>query len=215
MPNLGENVEPQIKNQILNGSEYIEKFCKSQILATNRYGWPEIEGKHTYQQDLQAVNQLYLTGDMCYQNNCQRCVIAYEARRRGYDVCAKPYLFRTTDLLQYDDQKGWPSIFVNSVLEPCGANSSKDLKANIYSKMKSWGEGSRAIVAVDFQQGYGHVFVAEYINGIVHYMDPQNAQLDCEEYFEIINTRTAVILRTDNCVLSDQVKECCEGIADR
>ena len=83
-----------------------------------------------------------------------------------------------------------------------------DLKVDV---MVSWGEGSRAIVAVDFLLGGGHVFVAEYRNGRVHYMDPQNGQLDCEDYFDDINTNTASILRVDNCSFTNRVRECCEG----
>lgn len=212
MPNLGTSAEPAFRNQILNGSECMPAFRQNQILATNIYGWPEIEGVHTQQQDLEATNPLYATGDACYQNNCQRCVVAYEARRRGYDVHAKPYLFQLTDSLPYDDEeRGWPSVFENSILEYCGANDSSDVRNNIYNKMQSWGEGSRAIVSADFSCGGGHVFVAEYRNGKVHYMDPQNTQLNCEEYFEEINTRTTSILRTDNCAFTNRVRGCCEG----
>lgn len=188
------------------------EFRQNQILATNIYGWPEIEGMHTQEQDLKAVNPLYVTGDACYRNNCQRCVIAYEARRRGYNVQAKPYLFQLTDSLPYDDgEEGWPSVFENSILEDCGSNTSLNVMNNIHSEMQSWGEGSRAIVAVDFQCGGGHVFMAEYRKGIVHYSDPQNAKIDCKEYFNQVNTQTVKILRTDNCAFTERVRSCCEG----
>ena len=40
---------------------------------------------------LKGANPFYTGGDQGdYSNNCQRCVIAYEARRRGYDVIAQP-----------------------------------------------------------------------------------------------------------------------------
>ena len=99
-------------------------FKQNQILATNIYSWPEIGGTHTRQQDLRAVNPMFRSGDACYQNNCQRCVVTYEARRRGYDVHAKPYLFQRLDTLPFDDEEnGWPSVFENSVLEYCGAEA--------------------------------------------------------------------------------------------
>lgn len=212
MPDLGVSVKPVFKNQILNGSENRPVFRQNQILATNIYGWPEIEGVHTQQQDLKATNPLYMTGDCCYQNNCQRCVVAYEARRRGYDVHAKPYLFQLTDSLPYDDEEnGWPSVFENSNLEYCGALDSSDVKNNIHNKMQSWGNGARAIVSVDFMCGGGHVFAAEYRNGKVCYIDPQNACEDCEDYLSQIDTRTVNILRTDNRNFTARVRDCCEG----
>ena len=94
-----------------------------------------------------------------------------------------------------------------------GAEDSSDVKNNIHNKMQSWGEGARAIVAVDYLCGGGHVFMAEFTNGEVHYVDPQNAMENCEEYFNIINTRTVNILRTDNCAFTDNVRDCCEGTA--
>ena len=207
-------MEPLVKNQILNGSEYMPAFKQNQILTTNIYSWPEIGGTHTRQQDLRAVNPMFRSGDACYQNNCQRCVVTYEARRRGYDVHAKPYLFQRLDTLPFDDEEnGWPSVFENSVLEYCGAEDSSDVKNNIHNKMQSWGEGARSIVAVDYLCGGGHVFMAEFTNGEVHYVDPQNAMENCEEYFNIINTRTVNILRTDNCAFTDNVRDCCEGTA--
>ena len=37
-----------------------------------------------------ASNPHFMEGDN-FNNNCQTCVVAYEARRRGYNVEAKPY----------------------------------------------------------------------------------------------------------------------------
>lgn len=199
----------------MNGSECLPELRQNQILATNLFGWREIEGAHAWEQDLKDTNPLFFSGDACYQNNCQRCVVAYEARRRGYDVRAKPYLFQLTDTLPYDDQMiGWPSVFENSSLEYCGADDASDVKNNIHNKMRAWGEGSRAVVAVDYICGGGHVFVAEFRNGSVHYMDPQNNQCDCEKYFTIVNTKTTSVLRTDNCEFTNRVKECCEVNSD-
>ena len=58
---------------------------------------------------------MFRSGDACYQNNCQRCVVTYEARRRGYDVHAKPYLFQRLDTLPFDDEEnGWPCLLYTS-----------------------------------------------------------------------------------------------------
>ena len=40
----------------------------------------------------------------------------------------------------------------------------------IYVQWKGWGNGA-------------HVFVAEKENGVVHYIDPQNGNMDATDYF--------------------------------
>ena len=211
MPGLGNASGRAVRNAILNGSESMPVFRQNQILATNKYNYPEIDGEHSQEQDLANTNPLYSSGDSSYSYNCQRCVVAYEARRRGFDVHAKPYLFQLADTLPYEDEDvGWPSVFENSKIEYCGAQDASDVKNNIHNMMASWGEGARAIVSVDFRCGGGHVFVAEYLNGGVRYMDPQNARNDVECYFDAIDTTTAGILRTDNCDFTERILECCE-----
>ena len=48
-----------------------------------------IKGEHSIEDDLKAVNPNFTEGrDGVWENNCQRCVVAYELRRRGIDVKA-------------------------------------------------------------------------------------------------------------------------------
>ena len=209
---MGYHFDHAVRNSILNGSESLPIFKQNQILATNLYGFPEIDGIHGQEQDLTGTNPLYSSGDSCYTYNCQRCVVAYEARRRGLDVHAKPYLFQLADTLPYDDEKiGWPSVFRNSKIEYCDAKDVSDVKNNIHNKMVSWGDGARAIVSAGYLCGGGHVFVAEYRSGIVHYIDPQNAEGNVEYYFNVVDPTTVSILRMDNCEFTDRIRECCEG----
>ena len=72
-----------------------------------------IEGEHTWQEDAQATNPNYVTGKREYTANCQRCVCAYEMRRRGYNVIAKPRLPDAIDRMPNMDSTGWPSVFKN------------------------------------------------------------------------------------------------------
>ncbi len=54
--------------------------------------------------------------------NCQRCVAAYEARRRGFDVSAKPRIFSEDDSLPFlNGKNGWPAVYQNYKLENCAA----------------------------------------------------------------------------------------------
>lgn len=46
-----------------------------------------------------------------WQQNCQRCIYAYEMQRRGYDVEALPRIFDGTDRLPYMyDKNGWLAV---------------------------------------------------------------------------------------------------------
>ena len=56
------------------------------------------------QECLKALNPYYATHTLAYTENCQRCVVAYEVRRRGYFTLAKPYLGGRADLLPYMDR---------------------------------------------------------------------------------------------------------------
>lgn len=49
--------------------------------------------------DIKATNPRFFTHTHEYMENCQRCVVAYEARRRGYNVIAKPRILSRTDPL--------------------------------------------------------------------------------------------------------------------
>ena len=46
----------------------------------------KIKGAHSQLQDLKAVNPHFSDGDPQYCLNCTMCTVAYELRRRGYDV---------------------------------------------------------------------------------------------------------------------------------
>lgn len=62
---------------------------KNQEASKNSNLQKKIEGKHTAEEDLKAVNPDYADPtDMSARMNCTMCSTAYELRRRGYDVVA-------------------------------------------------------------------------------------------------------------------------------
>lgn len=98
-----------------------------------------------------------------YSSNCQRTVLAYEARRRGYDVTALPTY--KGDLLPRGKD------YLKALSNPKTVETGKSVK-KIEAQMKGYGNGSRAIITVS--KGHeGHAFIAEYHNGKVSYIDPQ------------------------------------------
>ena len=145
-----------------------------------------------------------------FSENCQRAVVAYEARRRGYDVTAQPTF--EGDTLPESNINGsgngrWQGAFKNAKNENVGGKDAKTVQNNIENKMAEYGDGSRAIVRIQWKNGDGHVFNVERKNGKVHYVDPQiGARYDPKQLFSQVDTQKTRIVRTDNLKFSDRMK---------
>lgn len=150
-----------------------------------------------------------------YKINCQRCVSAYEARRRGIDVIAKPAKMDGTDTLPYmTNPKGWANVYENGVdnLDIPSGKSGAAIQNSICTKMLSYGDGARAIVRVQWQSGGGHVFIAEQIGAVTQFIDPQPGTRDVSFYFSkgMIKPSSTRLLRIDNKNFTDLIEECVE-----
>lgn len=112
------------------------------------YEYRKIEGTHRVEDDAskEVINP---DGTMM---NCQRCAVAFELRRRGYDVMASD---------GEADGLGMPSeimrCFVGSEQESFSSTDSDEITTGVRDKMLSWGDGSRALVCATFD-GYAHAF---------------------------------------------------------
>ena len=117
-----------------------------------KFGFKEIEGVHTKEEDLKNTNPKYSTGQEEYCKNCQRCVNTYEARRRGYDVEALPRILDGTDKLPHmkDKKNGWTAVYKNPMLIHCGADTQDEMVDNVDEVIKSFGVNSRAIIRVQW-----------------------------------------------------------------
>ena len=137
-----------------------------------------------------------------YTVNCQRCVPAYEMRRRGYNVIATPSF--DNDVLGWQFEK----IFVNMKWKFCPNGSGID---DIRKYMKEWGDGARAEISLQTVDG-SHLFIAEQYNGITFFLDPQNYEVNAEEHFKRKLFDTTRICRIDDLQFSELVRECCEKV---
>lgn len=100
-----------------------------------------------------------------YNTNCQRCIWAYEMRRRGYDVEAMP---RTKAINDPAYGGRWMEF-----MQGAEAVSTPTQKA-VEKQMASWGDGARAVVRIRYRNGYsGHVFIAERQGGKTIFAEPQ------------------------------------------
>lgn len=174
----------------------------------------KIKGEHTREQDAMATNPNFKPNDPLWGKNCQRCVSAYEARRRGYDVTALPRVVDGSDRLQYmRDPKGWPQVYKDPELIKCASNSGIGTMGKVESKMAAWGDGARAIVRVQWQDKYGgggHVFVAEQVNGRTVFIDPQSGTMDCSSHFALVKKNQTFVMRVDDREFTDLLFECCK-----
>lgn len=154
--------------------------------------------------------------------NCQRCVIAYELRRRGYDVEALPTYKndKLTKIAYVDTQKGtyegaWKGAFQHGKTENVGVPGSnskaeKSVIDNIEKKMKQYGNGSRAVVQVFYRKRGegGHVFNVENQGGRIVYVEAQTGSIkDIKSTMKQVSTGKVNIMRTDNLKISGRAKK--------
>ena len=106
---------------------------------------------------------------------------------------------------------GWPAVYKDRRLESCAADTGELAKKKIEALMKSYGDKSRAIVKVDWlMRNKGHLFIAENLNDVIYFVDPQTGSLDAAWYFHYINPHSVVIMRTDQADFTDLVNLCFE-----
>ena len=117
----------------------------------SRSGFLGPRGKQkTVDEALAGSNPHYREGRE-WQQNCQRCIYAYEMQRRGYDVEALPRIFDGTDRLPYMyDKNGWLAVMdgAKAVDFP-----SRNTIQKMADQMANWGDGARAIVRVQWKGG--------------------------------------------------------------
>lgn len=93
-----------------------------------------------------------------YNANCQRAVVATGARMRGYNVIAQP----TYDGDTLPQEGEWQKSFKNAKTESVGRTTAAATQKTLEQKMKDYGDGARAIVAVEWKGrgAEGHVLNA-------------------------------------------------------
>ena len=198
--------------------EQLERARENRIQReADLIGAKRIKGEHTIEEDLNAVNPNFVPGrNGVWENNCQRCVTAYEARRRGIDVTARP----RPSMTDYDELSrscGWADSFQNAKPIDCSDTDGLKARANIIREMEKMPDGARCAVQVIWKGrgAGGHVFIAEKQNGKITFIDPQPhgnpKQFDCDGNFNHANGRHVYVMRLDNLKFSDIVKECCKG----
>ncbi len=125
------------------------------------------------------ANPGYSKGTKGYRINCQSCVVAYEMRRRGYDVEARSY--SNSNALQkelsYDATHAWidPRTGTHPVRDLYqDANDPDGLAPWLESRIE---EGARYSMSVAWQMGGGHIVTVERDEDGVRIYDPQSDKI--------------------------------------
>lgn len=191
----------------------LKRGAQYRIARENRYsreakmiGAKRIKGEHTREQDLKAVNPNFVPGrNGEWENNCQRCVYAYEARRRGIDVEALPCIQGIDNIA-----KQWKNICKGSEWQRLGCTNKSTAANDMNKAIAGYGEESRAVIYVAWKNGGAHVFIAEHKNGKTTFIDPQSGKTDVANYFNQAKPESIRYCRIDNLKFSDYIKGCCK-----
>lgn len=143
------------------------------VLKQFRYKGP---GFMATEKSLTAVNPHFAEGYK-WQDNCQRCVVAWELRQRGYDVTARPFAAHddigNSGVACWEfDHNAWSN---DSELVALGKGKKK-FKQAVSDAFEEWGDGARAVVRVKWDRrhgGGGHFFSARREGDKIVYEDPQ------------------------------------------
>ena len=154
-------------------------------------------------EDMAACNPKYLKGGV-YKNNCISCALAYDMRRRGYDVESSPIDTTSATNGSLPVQLGF---YKGEKLETFEVPSDDEAAMKQFSdRILKYGDGSRGLLRIRWKNGDGHAAIWEVSGDAVVIRDPQNNTIvDLSDYLR--RAKTFYYFRTDNLKLTDKVTE--------
>lgn len=151
---------------------------------------------------LKGTNPHYSVGDIRYNSNCTNCVPAFEMRKRGYNVIARPS--SGNHYLNKHPEEAW----INPDVKTAEGSGLDD----ILEMSKDWPDGTRAEVAVVWNNGNsGHVFVAIKESGKINFYDVQSGEKLSAKIFCRVQEGKTKFWRIDNLEPSDRGITACEA----
>ena len=139
-----------------------------------------------------------------YRENCQRCVIATEARLRGYDVQALP----TYDNDNMPVGTNYLTNFVGAKPLSIRHSTPSANRNDVEKQMANMGDGARATMSFSWSGARdGHVINVMQKNGKTKYYDGQNGtEVSASHLYNAISrSRDITLTRVDNLNFSDTV----------
>ena len=193
--NQNQSIEKQCERELRENLKGILHTLKSDGIL-RLADIPRIKGPHSIENDVKAVNPRRSTRQEKYTRNCGFASLAYEMRRRGYDVEAVGAVVTNNLLTRRMFFRPKPDVYEVRAKDPAKAIAERALQ---------WGNGSRGMVGVEWSKaGAGaHAFSFEVRNGKVHFVDAQTGQRDVTDYFAA--TKSVRFMRVDSLDLTNDV----------
>ena len=138
-----------------------------------------------------------------YTNNCANSVVAFEMRRRGYDVTACS--LGDNKKLKKDPFSAWigrkPNKTTGTGLE------------EIFDYMKEADDGTRIEIAIRYKnQTKGHTFISEKNGEDILLLDPQRNIILDESIFTKAEENATLFMRIDDLEISDRGVTACKKV---
>ena len=151
--------------------------------------------------DMAACNRQYSKGEV-YKNNCISCALAYDLRRRGYDVEAAPI---DTTSATHGSLPVQLDLYKGENLETFEVPKDPDVAAKqFFNRILIYGDGSRGLLRIRWKNGDGHAAIWEISGDTVVIRDPQNnTMVDLSDYMS--RAKTFYYFRTDNLEPTEKV----------
>lgn len=134
-----------------------------------------------------------------YDENCQKCVQAYEYRRRGFQVEALAFGDGSKDIV-------WGNECFVDRYGKTPKYKFKQTKQDVLNMLDNAPANSRHIIYLKWsEEGGAHVFIAEKENGILKFVDPQSGENGVGRYLDEAIEGKFGYLRVDDKALSQDV----------
>jgi hypothetical protein len=119
--------------------------------------------------DAKVINPQYKSTKASSSNNCELCTMAYDMRRRGFDVIARQ---NAPINMLYDIGSQDMKIIYKGAKEHKVAN-----ERDLYKSLKNQPNGSRGACFMSWDKNSGHVMAYEIINGRPKFIDAQDGMI--------------------------------------
>ena len=178
---------------------------------------------YTPEEDMAEINEKFNDGPQ-YQNNCWSCSLAYDMRRRGFDVEAEEsidgasdtFIANTYNTDGVDPVWNSENIWSDSWGQAYGNKDPYEVAQDLEEKVIAEGNGARGVICVSWDPlifGYsGHAMAWEVVDDHMVIRDCQTNDVYEGEYLAILLSYTTgyEYMRTDNLELRRR-----DGMKDR
>lgn len=186
---------------------------------------PELNLKNdatTLDEDMALVNPKYQTSEKDkYDQNCAVCTLAYDLRRRGYDIEASSEevtmadgktgltmkeiaaCYKGAEIVTMSDIGDKNPDATGAITKALANEDGVKIGEHMDKELLSHGEGARGHAVFVWTKGGSHDIIWEVENGKVVYRDCQtNKKIKLEEYSSL--SKDMLYMRTDNLQLTDE-----------